>query len=92
MHGGEDVQDYLRDARRWIRKSEKKNRRSEETKIWNKSHHGGQKGFWAAVKMAQNKPENQIPEKMMYNNQQYETDEDLVQGFADFFTKSGKNN
>jgi hypothetical protein len=35
--------------------------------------------------MAQNKPENQIPEKMIYNNQHYETDEDLVQGFADFF-------
>jgi hypothetical protein len=33
MHGGEDVQDYSRDARRWIRKSEKKSRRSEEIKF-----------------------------------------------------------
>jgi hypothetical protein len=65
-----------------IRKEEQKIRRK---KIRNKLHHGGQKGFWAAVKMAQNKPENQIPEKMIYNNQHYETDEDLVQGFADFF-------
>ena len=35
--------------------------------------------------MAQNKPQNQIPEKMIYNNEELETDESLAQGFADFF-------
>ncbi len=48
-----------------IRKEEQKIRRN---KIQNKLHHGGQKDFWAAVKMAQNKPENQIPEKMTTSN------------------------
>jgi hypothetical protein len=35
--------------------------------------------------MAQNKPQNQIPSKMLYNGQELEMDESMAQGFADFF-------
>jgi hypothetical protein len=59
--------------------------RSHKKKIQSKILQGGQKGLWDAVKMAQNKPQNQIPIKMQYNDQELETDEDLAQGFADFF-------
>jgi len=65
-----------------IRKEEQK---SNKKKIRNKILQGGQRGLWDAVKMAQNKPQNQIPEKMISNNQELETDESLAQGFADFF-------
>jgi hypothetical protein len=65
-----------------IRREEQK---SNKKKIRNKILQGGQRGLWDAVKMAQNKPQNQIPEKMIYNNEELETDESLAQGFADFF-------
>jgi hypothetical protein len=65
-----------------IRREEQK---SNKKKIRNKILQGGQRGLWDAVKMAQNKPQNQIPEKMIYNNQELETDASLAQGFADFF-------
>ncbi len=35
--------------------------------------------------MAQNKPQYQIPSKMLYNGQELETEESIAQGFADFF-------
>jgi hypothetical protein len=65
-----------------IRREEQK---SNKKNIRNKILQGGQRGLWDAVKMAQNKPQNQIPEKMIYNNEKLETDESLAQGFADFF-------
>jgi uncharacterized protein YkuJ len=65
-----------------IRKGEQ---RSYKKKIRNKILQGGQKGLWDGVKMAQSKPQNQIPVKMQYNDQELETDEELAQGFADFF-------
>jgi exonuclease III len=71
-----------------IRKEEQKNNRK---KVRNKILQGGNKGLWDGVKMAQNKPQNQIPEKMVYNNQELETDESLAQGFADFFKQKVEN-
>jgi endonuclease/exonuclease/phosphatase family metal-dependent hydrolase len=71
-----------------IRKEEQKSNRK---KIRNKIHQGGHKGLWDGVKMAQNKPQNQIPKKMEYNNQELETDERLAQGFADFFKQKVEN-
>jgi hypothetical protein len=65
-----------------IRREEQK---SNKKKIRNKILQGGQRGLWDVVKMAQNKPQNQIPDKMIYNNQELETDASLAQGFADFF-------
>ncbi len=65
-----------------IRREEPK---SNKKKYQNKILQGGQRGLWDAVKMAQNKPQNQIPEKMIYNNQELETNESLAQGFANFF-------
>jgi hypothetical protein len=71
-----------------IRKEEQKNNRK---KVRNKILQGGNKGLWDGVKMAQNKPQNQIPEKMVYNNQELETDESLAQVFADFFKQKVEN-
>ncbi len=70
-----------------IRREEQK---SNKKKIRNKILQGGQRGLWDAVKMAQNKPRNQIPEKMIYNDQELETDESLAQGSADFFKQKVK--
>ena len=67
-----------------IKKEELKNGRRQ---IRSKIQQGGQKGLWDAVKMAQNKPQNQIPKEMTCNNEIYKTDESLAQGFADFFRK-----
>jgi hypothetical protein len=47
-----------------IRREEQK---SNKKKYQNKILEGGQRGLWDAVKMAQSKPQNQIPEKMIYN-------------------------
>ena len=71
-----------------IRKGEQK---SNKNKICSKILQGGQSGLWDAVKMAQNKPQNQIPSKMLYNGKELETDESLAQGFADFFKQKVEN-
>jgi hypothetical protein len=65
-----------------IRKGEQK---SNKKKICSKILQGGQSGLWDAVKMAQSKPQKQIPTKMLYNGQELKTDESMAQGFADFF-------
>jgi endonuclease/exonuclease/phosphatase family metal-dependent hydrolase len=72
-------------CRKMDQKIRREEQRSNRKKIRNKILQGGQKGLWEAVKMAQNKPQDQIPRKMMYNNQELETDEEMAQGFADFF-------
>ena len=76
------VLDYFKDVRRWIRKGEQ---RSNKKKIRSKILQGGQSGLWDAVKMAQNKPQNQIPSNMIYNGQELDTDVSMAQGFANFF-------
>ena len=82
---------YSKDARRWIRRSEKASRRATRKKFVARFFRGGQSGLWDAVKMAQNKPQNQIPSKMLYNGKELETDESLAQGFADFFKQKVEN-
>ena len=44
-----------------------------------------QKGLWEAVKMAQNRSQNQIPTKMSYRNKELNTNQSIAQSYADFF-------
>ena len=67
-----------------IRKEEKKNGKKQ---IRNTVLRGGQKGLWDAVKQAQNKPRTQTPKEMTWGNVNFNRDEDLAQGFAEFFNK-----
>ena len=67
---------------RKIRSEEQKNNKQ---RIRNKILKGGQKGLWDAVKMAQNKPYSQIPSEMSCGVESDEKDENIAQGFADFF-------
>ena len=67
-----------------IKKEELKNGKK---RIRNKIQQGGQKGLWDAVRMVQNKPQNQIPIEMTCEDKIYKTDDSLAQGFADFFKK-----
>jgi hypothetical protein len=77
-------------CRKMDQKIRREEQKSNKKKIRNKILQGGQRGLWDAVKMAQNKPQNQIPEKMIYNDQELETDGSLAQGFADFFKQKVK--
>jgi hypothetical protein len=77
-------------CRKMDQKIKREEQRSSRKKIRNKILQGGQKGLWDAVKMAQNKPPDQIPKQMMYNNQELKTDEYMAQGFADFFKQKVK--
>ena len=62
-------------CRKMDQKIRREEQKSNKKKIRNKILQGGQRGLWDAIKMAQNKPQNQIPEKMTYNNEELETDE-----------------
>ena len=70
--------------------------RSEEQKISNKRIRntilkGGQKGLWDGVKLAQNKPYSQIPREMSCGEESFEKDEEIAQGFADYFINKVNN-
>ena len=69
---------------RKIRKEEQKNGKK---RIRNTVLRGGQKGLWDAVKQAQNKPRAQTPKEMTWGTVNFNKDEDLAQGFAEFFNK-----
>ena len=74
-------------CRRMDQKIRKEEQKDNKKKIRNKILQGGQKGLWDAVKQAQNKPQTQIPREMSCGNESFKQDEDLAQGFADFFNK-----
>ena len=69
------------------RKIKKEELRNDRKRVRTKILHGGQKGLWDAVKIAQSKPQNQIPNEMTQSNKEFKTDESIAQGFANFFEK-----
>lgn len=77
--------DLFTRCRKMDEKIKKQERKCDRKRIRNKVLRGGQKGLWDAVKLAQNKHQNQLPREMKLGDAIFGNDQDIAEGFADFF-------